>query len=548
LGIVVPALDGFEELFVQGTAGDVISALGELLKLLDSSGTLILAARRALFEYRDLRTQSRLHDSLRGATASFCSLRLNRWEKAQFVAYCAKRLHPNGENLYDELEAVMGSQHPILTRAVFVKKLVDLSGEECCWSTLLTQLRESSPDWFAQLVGSLLQREAEEKWIDRGQVSRPLLSLEEHHRLLQLAAKEMWCSSVNELNKDHVDVLCEIFANETKKDVSVVSQIKERLTSHALLVFDTASKRFRFDHDEFFHYFLGLELGHALVELDDSDVKSVFRAGSLLQLVADVAASHSRKSSSDIPLIVQLLLDATLSDPIGSYSRDNAGRMVISLLDRLMQNDNMVVSRLSFPQDMLTGRVLTKVRFEMCFFRSTDLKGTRFNDCVFNNCEFEHLGLADSTNSKDTVLDDCSVRSVTLEDGETTIYDPIRISQVLGRKGLASTAAQPPPLIPVEIETELDLRLVQKAVRIFFKATQVNDGILMLRLGQHGNHFVSDVLPRLLRSAVFEEVSFQGSGQKRRFRLGVSMSEIQDAIQRANGSMDEFINAFSERK
>ena len=63
MGAVVPALDGFEEMFVEGSAGDAISALGNLVNTLQSSGTVLIAARKAYFEYRSLRGNTALRFS-----------------------------------------------------------------------------------------------------------------------------------------------------------------------------------------------------------------------------------------------------------------------------------------------------------------------------------------------------------------------------------------------------------------------------------------------------------------------------------------------------
>ena len=58
IGAVVPALDGFEEMFVEGTAGDAMSALGNLMQAMQSSGAVLIAARKAYFEYKNLRRNS----------------------------------------------------------------------------------------------------------------------------------------------------------------------------------------------------------------------------------------------------------------------------------------------------------------------------------------------------------------------------------------------------------------------------------------------------------------------------------------------------------
>ena len=87
LGAVVPAFDGFEEMFVEGHSGEAISALGSLVDALDSQGSLVVAARKAFFEFNSFRTQARLFDSIGDRSASFSRLKIERWGESQFLEY-----------------------------------------------------------------------------------------------------------------------------------------------------------------------------------------------------------------------------------------------------------------------------------------------------------------------------------------------------------------------------------------------------------------------------------------------------------------------------
>ena len=66
LGVLVPAFDGFEEMIVETSSGEAISALGNLVGQLRSSGTLLVAARRAYFDYSSFKSQARLFDAIGG--------------------------------------------------------------------------------------------------------------------------------------------------------------------------------------------------------------------------------------------------------------------------------------------------------------------------------------------------------------------------------------------------------------------------------------------------------------------------------------------------
>jgi len=72
---------------VQNPQGDALSAIGTLMRTLDSSGTVLIAARKAFFEYQDVRTQARLFDSIGLSSVAFSRVKLERWEKSEFLDY-----------------------------------------------------------------------------------------------------------------------------------------------------------------------------------------------------------------------------------------------------------------------------------------------------------------------------------------------------------------------------------------------------------------------------------------------------------------------------
>src|SRR4051794_23868961 len=88
---LVPALDGFEEIFVETSDGDAVTSLGTLIGQLGGEGTLLIAARKAFFEFKRLDTQAKLLDTLPNVDVGFGRVSLRRWAKQEFVEYCHRR-------------------------------------------------------------------------------------------------------------------------------------------------------------------------------------------------------------------------------------------------------------------------------------------------------------------------------------------------------------------------------------------------------------------------------------------------------------------------
>jgi hypothetical protein len=55
MGVIIPAFDGFEEMFVENSSGEALSAMGILVKALNSTGAVVIAARKAYFEFENLK-------------------------------------------------------------------------------------------------------------------------------------------------------------------------------------------------------------------------------------------------------------------------------------------------------------------------------------------------------------------------------------------------------------------------------------------------------------------------------------------------------------
>ena len=197
---------------------------------LDSAGAVLVAARKAYFEYLSFRSQARLFDAVGRNDVAFGRLSLARWNKTHFVEYGRKRGLDRPDDLYERVAGGLGQEHPLLTRAVLVRRLVDVAreaGSEI--SGLLGRIEQRPQDYFLEFISAIVEREARTKWMDKsGEPPQPLLTVEEHHRLLSMVAHEMWLSSTDDIKTDEVDFVAEMFTEEEGKSPSVARQIRER--------------------------------------------------------------------------------------------------------------------------------------------------------------------------------------------------------------------------------------------------------------------------------------------------------------------------------
>lgn len=286
MGVIVPAFDGFEEMFVENSSGEALSAMGLLVGALDSKGAILIAARKAYFEFENLKTQAKLYDTISSYEVSFGKLELQRWGKDQFMEYCAKRHVINADSIYARVSERLKPDHSLLTRPVLVRRLVDVASKSTSLEAFLEHLHASGPDFFCVFVQGIIEREANEKWIDRqGELASSLLTVNEHCELLSLIALGMWESHVDYLKRDHLEFVADYFCEIKRKTPFQMQQIRERIRGHALLISSpNASQAVEFDHEEFRLFFLGEGIADQLRPLNDrakAEVLTTLRKGAL---------------------------------------------------------------------------------------------------------------------------------------------------------------------------------------------------------------------------------------------------------------------------
>ncbi len=178
LGFVVPAFDGFEEMFMQSSTGEALSATGGLINKLNSNGSILIAARKAYFDYKSFGSQAKLLDTIE-SFVSFARFALERWNRNQFVAFARNKGVSSENDIYDLVNQKLNNEnHPILTRPVLVKQLIDVFKDIENIYELVSKL-ESVSNYFPTFVNAIVEREADTKWIETsGEPYKPILKIE----------------------------------------------------------------------------------------------------------------------------------------------------------------------------------------------------------------------------------------------------------------------------------------------------------------------------------------------------------------------------------
>lgn len=553
LGVIIPAFDGFEEMFVETSSGEALSAMSILMNTLCSSGKVLVAARKAYYEFENMRIQERLFDSIdKKLSVRFDKIELKRWQHEQFVSYSAKRGVKNPEVFYREAVRTLGENHALLTRAVLVKNLIDITINANSNEQILQLLNSSGHDFFYTFVQSIIQREAEEKWIDRSganEIGAPLIELSEHSELLADIAVEMWVSNVAYAKEDILDFVAEYFCELHTKTPFELSQIRKRLPTHAMLVPSTSVGRaVEFDHDEFRFFFLGEGVASLAAKRDKSavaNVRKIFRRD-ILPIPARESLYRALKRTDlfDGLAYAKFFYDVAGTDVSMSFTHDNCSDIMMRLLHEEKQS-TFEIDSITLGADVLKGKMISDVYFRKCFFSSTSLEYASLSNCSFENCRFAQLRIFDTTKFDQVNMISCTVDSIELikfREGEEIgkdVWDPQDIQAALASRGVSfpSHISDAEKELLAEAYTDSpEVVDIRKILRYLTRSTHIGENIIYQKLGERGRQFVDVILPELLSRGIFTEIKNKGAGDQKRFSLGIPLRELNETIANTRGS------------
>jgi hypothetical protein len=441
----------------------------------------------------------------------------------------------------------------MLSRAFLVKRLIDLAQNAETVEQLAMELGNAPQDYFFRFVETLIDREARLKWLDKtGDAAQPLLTLAEHHLLLAAIAREMWQSSANALRLDVIDVIVDMFAEPLKRGPTFVRQIRERIRNHSLLSTDVArGNLLEFDHDEFRRFYLGEALGGALAERSRADLLSIVAVDRLPPDTCDQALSHLMRSGGQGANCVPLLIEVARGSSPLSFARENCGALLIRLLSGGMEVATpTTVDSMVFPLNAFVGRQLTNVAFSQCRFEPTEIAGAKFKDVSFKTCEFERIDIADGDSLKGARFVECRVNALRRGGGDTErhFYGPHEIAAEMRDSEASVSTGEDFAAEASGLVRDPRIDAVEKFLRVFLRATQVNEDTVRAKFGKQSAWFVDDIVPTLIRAKLVEQVEYRGKGVQARYKLAVPMYAIQDALAASDGDFDAFLAAMNDMR
>ena len=485
VGLLIPVIDGFDEILGVSGYDDAFSSLAAFLEQLEGQGGLIASARSVYYE-EEFRSRADRASTLRGQAWSHVPVKIIPWEEKDqqdFLNELAKRESIPKEDqttLRTRVDNVFAGNKDLASKPLFFARVVALLQRDPEFS--------GGDDLLGELTDRYLERELNEKLLDRQR--QPLLPKEYLEQLMGELAEEMWNQETRELDSRSVREVAEYVLDDRTIPESTRQIVAERMPTLAFLAHSEKHMGIMFEHEIFFFYFFTRAIAHQYIQ--GMNMQVILSRSTLPEFVAERLAFELRQGGymstlDDLQKIFDRLAKAGQTEwSRTSQVQENAGIIILALL-RKFKDTNSASSE-------ITGRTISTV-----VFPGSNLDGVTLRNCTFINVEFRRTNLGTTKfikcNARDVRLVELrvNINSTRLElnglrvpedvpsiqepsyYGNSMIYAPSEITHVLDKCGASVEKNSDEEIREV---SKKFLELLKKLIRAYERANPicVSDG------------------------------------------------------------------------
>lgn len=309
-GLLIVAIDGFDELVDADGYEDAWSALRLFLAEVGGGGTVILAARDTFVEEQEL-----LHRIDRTRSDIALSIgHIQPIDPADAKEWLSKSPHWKPSELNTDIANEVLSEGSYALRPFFLQEIRDAKG----WADIV----DVGPRTY--LVNRYIRRESNLLAQQLGGVTADAIS-PALTALMQEVALEMGSRESDSVETEHLGFLTQ-YCFEGVLEERSIRKLSHKAGSFALLELSSDKGKRKFPHSEIQHYYFG---GALVNSLSEHVIPSVLRRGLLgaeqLEVISEVLIANPKGSQGAIDNLVAMASSEISGDGFGS----NAGSLLI---------------------------------------------------------------------------------------------------------------------------------------------------------------------------------------------------------------------------
>ena len=394
LGILIPVIDGFDELLGVSGYDDAFSSLAGFLEQLMGEGQLLASARSVYYEEEFLSRAGSI-STAGGQAWRYVPVRILEWGEEDRESYLNHWVEFNdlsdidSNRIRERLDGIFCERNlSLASKPLFFTRVVDLLWRNPDFS--------GGEDLLRELVNEYLSRERNEKLLDRQ--SESLLTDKQFERLMRELAEEMWNQETRELDYRSIRDVAEYVVENEGLPEATKQIIIERMPTLAFLAKadGSASQTGAFEHELFFFYFLAASIVSQLTSIQ-GDMRIILSRSALPEDVADrVAIELSSDEPSPRERLQKFMDRLSVAGETEwrrtTQVRENAGLLVMALFRAYTglpeEINECAIRSVVFPGSHLSNVRLTRCLLDDVTVRRTDLSSTKFLGCEARNVLF----------------------------------------------------------------------------------------------------------------------------------------------------------------
>lgn len=432
--LIIPIIDGFDELIGSGGFVDAFSSMSAFLSSLDRQGTVIATGRSSFYDDKKFSIVAEKYSKNDTLNYHFSKIEVLPWERSDLENFASSSLgaiDPSGDKTRQLLKFYdTANEHnrKLLTKPFFAFQFTNILKEE-------EFLPSADVDLVEQLIQHLLDREAQKLRSRQGEV---VLLPEGHRWLLRELALEMWWQEMRVVDPETLEAIADMAAEKFNLAPEHLNILVERITTHAFLKSSdeqTVTKR-AFENEVFYDFFL-LDAVMDMLHGDAGEFQA-FLSRSLFgeSLLDYFKATIKKEPSTTVAGYIESVCKRLNKTRFGALERRNGGALIAAMVRRRQDlPQNLKIANIECYKDDLCGVKLDGVVFNSCFFQDVKFYDSEITNSKLINTTFDRLYMNNNTNFTGTrLIPGENILSVITEDGEV-VYNPSSLSNLLTEKG-----------------------------------------------------------------------------------------------------------------
>lgn len=561
-GLIVLAIDGFDELAAEKGGDVALGSLTNLVAELGGDGILVAASRRTFFNTQDYIQRAGLMNQKVSADCEFDEVRLQNWQEKQCVDYM-NVYYQNGQKEFDSLKSLFRSSnsHPLLERPFLFTKIVSFANSDKKTPfEFVSHGGVNDLDSINNIIGAFVRREVTKWSTTEKDTGKPYLDFNQHMRFLSVVANEMWEEQRDNISVDTMAFILTILFDEWKTDINLRPMITRMAESHALLPVSNVSDRFRrFDHEEFRNYFLALALEKIVKDcIKKTSFGAVYSFLKLAQLPDSVSQYFVLQlNCEEASAILKGLLEVGQSEQKATYALPNIGTIIPYLLDKIQPDETITIdNKVVFSSLVFENKRIKNVSFRNCTFINISFSNTKLENVMFDSCTFTDIRFNNINNDNVfvnvVIAENCTVSKVTIyvsEEDNYSEYSPCNIDGLLHLQGIKRNAKAEEDNDQVQRVNSEYRKAVKRILNKFtisaylYEKNIIEDPIYNSR---KKDVIIEEIIPLLLKYSIIEEVETNQTHQANTRAWRLKKFSVQDIYKAEEDNASELYGFWEE--